>query len=94
MIYMTFAMYNEFMCSFLCDSYVCMAGTLLKKWYIFGLVHQWKCKLKCILTRYVLLITMTDLLNSHDKGKQIDMALLDFSKAFDTLAHKQLLHNK
>ena len=33
-----------------------------------------------------LLITINDLLKSCDKGKQIDMAILDFSKAFDTRA--------
>ena len=31
-------------------------------------------------------------LKSYDKGKQIDMAILDFSKAFDTVPHKKLLH--
>jgi hypothetical protein len=39
-----------------------------------------------------LLITINDLLKSYDKGKQIDMAILDFSKAFDTVPHKKLLH--
>jgi hypothetical protein len=28
----------------------------------------------------------------RDKGKQIDMAILDFSKTFDTVPHKKLLH--
>ena len=36
-----------------------------------------------------LLITINDLLKSYDKGKQIDMAILDFSKAFDTVPHKK-----
>jgi hypothetical protein len=31
-----------------------------------------------------LLITINDLLKSYDKGKQIDMAILDISNAFDT----------
>ena len=31
-------------------------------------------------------------LKSYDKGKQIDMAILDFSKAFDTVPHTKLLH--
>jgi hypothetical protein len=39
-----------------------------------------------------LLITINDLLKSYDKGKQIDMAILVFSKAFDTVPHKKLLH--
>jgi hypothetical protein len=39
-----------------------------------------------------LLITINDLLKSYDKGKQIDMAILDFSKIFDTVPHKKLLH--
>jgi hypothetical protein len=41
---------------------------------------------------FILLITINDLLKSYDKGKQIDMAILDFSKAFDTVPHKKLLH--
>ena len=39
-----------------------------------------------------LLITINDLLKFYDKGKQIDMAILDFSKIFDTVPHKKLLH--
>ena len=38
-----------------------------------------------------LLTTAQDLLNSFDNGKQIDIAILDFSKAFDTVPHKKLL---
>jgi hypothetical protein len=32
--------------------------------------------------------TINDLLKSYDKGKQIGMAILDFSKAFDTTPQK------
>ena len=39
-----------------------------------------------------LLTTADDLLSSFDKNKQIDIAILDFSKAFDTVPHKRLLH--
>ena len=40
-----------------------------------------------------LLTTTHDLLNSFDqKKKQVDIAILDFSKAFDTVPHRKLLH--
>ena len=39
-----------------------------------------------------LLTTAQDLLTSFDKNKQVDIAILDFSKAFDTVPHKKLLH--
>ena len=39
-----------------------------------------------------LLTTMNDLLQSYDKGQQTDVAILDFSKAFDTVPHSKLLH--
>ena len=38
-----------------------------------------------------LTITMNDLLKHRDKRTQIDMAILDFSKAFDTVPHQRLL---
>lgn len=38
-----------------------------------------------------LLTTMNDLLESHDAGHQTDVAILDFSKAFDTVPHDRLL---
>ena len=34
---------------------------------------------------------MNDLLKHRDKRTQIDMAILDFSKAFDTVPHQRLL---
>ena len=39
-----------------------------------------------------LLTTMHDLLQQYDIGSQIDMVILDFSKAFDTVPHARLLH--
>lgn len=39
-----------------------------------------------------LLVTTEDLINNYDKNIQIDMAILDFSKAFDTVPHNKLLN--
>ena len=39
-----------------------------------------------------LAITINDMLQSYDKGNQVDIAILDFSKAFDTVPHDRLLH--
>ena len=38
-----------------------------------------------------LAVTIQDLLSFRDKQIQVDMAILDFSKAFDTVPHKRLL---
>jgi hypothetical protein len=38
------------------------------------------------------LLTTNDLMISFDSGKQVDVAILDFSKAFDTVPHDLLLH--
>ena len=38
-----------------------------------------------------LLITLSDLFKSFDKRMQVDVGILDFSWAFDTLPHEQLL---
>jgi hypothetical protein len=43
-------------------------------------------------TETQLLTTTDDLMISFDSGKQIDIAILDFSKAFDTVPHDLLLH--
>ena len=43
-------------------------------------------------TETQLLTTTQDLLSSYDREKQVDIAILDFSKAFDTLPHDRLLH--
>ena len=37
-------------------------------------------------------ITIDDLTRNFDKGLQTDIAILDFSKAFDTVPHNRLLH--
>ena len=39
-----------------------------------------------------LLTTANDVLKSFDKNKQVDVAILDFSKAFDKVPHKKLIH--
>ena len=39
-----------------------------------------------------LVVTIHDMLQSFDKGKQVDIVILDFSKAFDTVPHDRLLH--
>ena len=39
-----------------------------------------------------LLTTVNDLTQSFNSGEQVDMAVLDFSRAFDEVAHKKLLH--
>ena len=36
-------------------------------------------------------VTLQDLLSIRDRGTQIDLAILDFSKAFDMVLHEQLL---
>ena len=39
-----------------------------------------------------LITTINDFLQEHDKGQQVDIAILDFSKAFNTVPHDKLLH--
>ena len=43
-------------------------------------------------TETQLLVTMHDLLQANDARVQVDIAILDFSKAFDTVPHGKLLH--
>ena len=38
-----------------------------------------------------LLVTLNELLHFNDKGLQTDVAILDFSKTFDTVLHEELL---
>ena len=52
------------------------------------LQHGFKSKHSCVSQ---LTITINDLLKHGDKRTQIDMAILDFSKAFDTVPHQRLL---
>jgi len=39
-----------------------------------------------------LLVTMNDLLSFYDEGIQTDVIILDFSKAFDTVPHDEILY--
>ena len=39
-----------------------------------------------------LVITMEDIMCKYDQKKQVDLVILDFSKAFDTVPHRKLLH--
>ena len=41
-----------------------------------------------------LVVTTHDLLNYYDQNKQVDTVILDFSKAFDTVPHRKLLHKQ
>ena len=38
-----------------------------------------------------LLLTMDDLMWSYDRKRQVDIGILDFSRAFDTVPHERLL---
>ena len=38
-----------------------------------------------------LLLTTADLAKYHDKGRQVDIGILDFSKAFDVVSHRKLI---
>jgi hypothetical protein len=46
-----------------------------------------------LLKRYVIAGVFEDILQTTSKGKQIDIALLDFSKAFDKVPHQRLNNN-
>ena len=39
-----------------------------------------------------LITTLNDFLTEHNKQCQVDIAILDISKAFDTVPHDKLLH--
>ena len=39
-----------------------------------------------------LIITLDDIMKQYDSKKQTDLAILDFSKAFDTVPHQKLLY--
>ena len=51
--------------------------------------HGFRCGCSC---ETQLVITLQDLCKNHDNGKQTDVAILDFAKAFDTVLHTRLLH--
>ena len=38
-----------------------------------------------------LILSMEDIYRQHDKNKQVDMLILDFTKSFDTVPHQRLL---
>ncbi len=52
------------------------------------LQHGFRSKRSC---ESQLLITTEDLLSTIDKGKQADLTILDFSKAFDVVPHHRLM---
>ena len=39
-----------------------------------------------------LVVTAHDLLNFYDQNRQVDVVILDISKAFDTVSHGKILH--
>ena len=43
-------------------------------------------------TKTQVLVTMHELLQANDASVQVDIAILDFSKAFNTVPHDKLLH--
>ena len=53
-----------------------------------SLQHGFRAKHSC---ETQLLITLFDILSSRDKKVQVDVMVLDFSKAFDTVPHDRLL---
>ena len=50
--------------------------------------------LEHIICKQLLDPTMHDLLRNNDKGLQMDIVILDFSKAFDTVPQGKLLHKR
>ena len=53
-----------------------------------ALQHGFRKGLSCVTQ---LLLTLHDITSIHDRKLQVDMAILDFSKAFDTVPHQRLL---
>jgi hypothetical protein len=49
--------------------------------------HGFRAKRSC---ETQLILTLEDILKTTSKGKQIDIALLDFSKAFDKVLHQRV----
>jgi hypothetical protein len=54
-----------------------------------NLNHGFRSRYSC---ETQLITTINDFLQEHDKGQQVDIAILDFSKEFDTVPHDKLLH--
>jgi hypothetical protein len=64
--------------------------THLEKWKILTpLNHGFRRGYSC---ETQLLAATDDLMSSFDRGEQVDVLALDFSKAFDTVPHNKLLH--
>jgi hypothetical protein len=66
-----------------------MLKHLEKNKILTNLNHGFRSGYSCVAQ---LLTTINDFLQEHDKGHQIDVAILDFSKSFDTVPHSKLLH--
>jgi hypothetical protein len=56
-----------------------------------NLNHGFRSGYSCESQLHVL-TTINDFLKEHDKGHQVDVAILDFSKAFDADPHNKLQH--
>ncbi len=54
-----------------------------------GVNHGFRAGYSC---ETQLAVTLDELTRNQDRGLQTDIAILDFSKAFDTVPHNLLLH--
>ena len=79
------------MCCKLLEHIVCkhVLGHLEKNKILSELQHGFRSGHSC---ESQLIITMNDLLEAWNDKDQVDMIILDFSKAFDMVPHKKLLH--
>ena len=57
-------------------------------WHIVTLQHGFRARFSC---ETQLLTTLHDLFKIRDWGVQLDLAILDFSKAFDKVLHRRLM---
>ncbi len=55
--------------------------TLLQHWFRIGYLCETQ-----------LILTLQDVMQYRDNKNQVDIAILDFSKAFDTVPHNKLLY--
>lgn len=53
------------------------------------LQHGFRAKRSCVTQ---LITTVSDFINSYDHDSQSDVIILDFSKAFDVVCHRKLIH--